>query len=209
MNKLYNDVVFVGLTGQSGAGKTTVGQYLIDSGFGVIDCDTLSRRVTSDGSACLSDLVETFSPSILNPDGTLNRRALGMIVFSNTAKLEQLNTIIFPYILDVLHANAKQLIEAGHTVVVFDAPTLFESKLDKSCDIILSVVCPLPIRRARIIARDGITAAEADARLASQLSEGYFVEHSDILIQNDDDSDALAKQLYNAKETILQYKKLL
>lgn len=209
MNKLYKDVVFVGLTGQSGAGKTTVGEYFADCNYGVINCDVVSRKVTSDGSDCLDDLRLEFSNIILNEDGTLNRKTLANIVFSDNSKLLRLNEIIFPYILDKIQSAAEALIKNGFKVIVLDAPTLFESGLDKTCDIIISVVCDQNVRLDRIILRDNISKNEASARMSSQLDEDYFKTQSDLLIDNDSDVKALSTQLKSVRSYIDCYKKVV
>ena len=94
-----NGLFTVGLTGQTGAGKSAVSALLRRAGFEVIDCDKVSREVTEKGKPALCALVRAFSPDILTEDGELNRRALGRIVFSDPTALALLNQIIFPYIV--------------------------------------------------------------------------------------------------------------
>ncbi len=154
MGKSHKDIILVGLTGQTGAGKTVAGQFFADKGFGVINCDLVSRKVVSDGSDCLDRIVEEFSDKILSPDGTLDRQKLAMIVFTNNQKLMKLNEIILPYITEKIFGVVDFLIESGFKTIVLDAPTLFESGLDKKCDIIVSVIAPEKDRVYRIIKRD-------------------------------------------------------
>lgn len=199
----------IGLTGQSGAGKTTVSRVFSQNGFAVIDADIISREVTEKGQPCLTELSEAFGSDIINPDGTLNRKRLGSIVFSDREKLRQLNGIIYPYIIYRIISRIDELSEEGRELILLDAPTLFEANADDLCDLIISVTADEGIRMSRIIARDGITPEAAKKRFESQYSEHFFVNHSDFVIINNKTPDVLAakaeevagkiKEYYNAK----------
>ena len=199
----------IGLTGQSGAGKTTVSRVFSQNGFAVIDADIISREVTEKGQPCLTELSEAFGSDIINPDGTLNRKRLGSIVFSDREKLRQLNGIIYPYIIYRIISRIDELSEDGRELILLDAPTLFEANADDLCDLIISVTADESIRMSRIIARDGITPEAAKKRFESQYSEHFFVNHSDFVIINNKTPDVLAakaeevagkiKEYYNAK----------
>ena len=199
----------IGLTGQSGAGKTTVSRVFSQNGFAVIDADIISREVTEKGQPCLTELSEAFGSDIINPDGTLNRKRLGSIVFSDREKLRQLNGIIYPYIIYRIISRIDKLSEEGRELILLDAPTLFEANADDLCDLIISVTADESIRMSRIIARDGITPEAAKKRFESQYSEHFFVNHSDFVIINNKTPDVLAakaeevagkiKEYYNAK----------
>ena len=97
MNSLEG-VMVVGLTGQTGAGKSTVSQVFAQNGFAVINADKIARVVVEKGSKCLDEISDFFGSRILNEDKTLNRKALAKIVFTDRSKLDSLNTIIYPYI---------------------------------------------------------------------------------------------------------------
>lgn len=199
----------IGLTGQSGAGKTTVSRVFSQNGFAVIDADIISREVTQKGQPCLTELSEAFGSDIINSDGTLNRKRLGSIVFSDREKLRQLNGIIYPYIIYRIISRIDKLSEEGRELILLDAPTLFEANADDLCDLIISVTADESIRMSRIIARDNITTEAAKKRFESQYSEHFFVNHSDFVIINNKTPDVLAakaeevagkiKEYYNAK----------
>lgn len=199
----------IGLTGQSGAGKTTVSRVFSQNGFAVIDADIISREVTQKGQPCLTELSEAFGSDIINSDGTLNRKRLGSIVFSDREKLRQLNGIIYPYIIYRIISRIDELSEEGRELILLDAPTLFEANADDLCDLIISVTADESIRMSRIIARDNITTEAAKKRFESQYSEHFFVNHSDFVIINNKTPDVLAakaeevagkiKEYYNAK----------
>lgn len=199
----------IGLTGQSGAGKTTVSRVFSQNGFAVIDADIISREVTEKGQPCLTELSEAFGSDIINSDGALNRKRLGSIVFSDREKLRQLNGIIYPYIIYRIISRIDELSEEGRELILLDAPTLFEANADDLCDLIISVTADESIRMSRIIARDNITPEAAKKRFESQYSEHFFVNHSDFVIINNKTPDVLAakaeevagkiKEYYNAK----------
>lgn len=178
----------VGLTGQTGAGKSTVSAMIKDwPNLTIIDCDALSRRVAKKGNRCLLDLAVEFSPLIIDSEGNLNRRKLAQVVFRDKAKLKRLNEIIFPYIVEEAEKEIADAKARGVRVIILDAPTLFESGADRLCDKIVVITAKDTIRLARILERDNITPDEAAARMGSQLSEQFFIEHADFVIDNTGD----------------------
>lgn len=178
----------VGLTGPTGAGKTLVSDMLREwQGVTVIDCDQLSRRVASKGNRCLVDLAVEFSPLIIDSHGNLNRKRLADIVFADKAKLEALNRIIFPYIVEEAEQDIIKAKEAGAKVVVLDAPTLFESGANRLCEKIVVVTAEPTRRLQRIMRRDGLTADQAAMRMGSQRSDEFFANHADYVISNGGD----------------------
>ena len=181
----------IGLTGQSGAGKSEVSAILEKNGIVCINCDAVSRDVTVKGAPALKAICEVFGDDILRPDGSLDRKKLGSIVFSDKQRLELLNRTIFPFIIDEI----KKIIAdfGGDGVIVLDAPTLFESGCDKLCDEKIAVVADRKIRLERIMARDSLSQADAENRINSQLSEEFFKQNCDLIIQNNGDLSALEK----------------
>ncbi len=196
MNSLEG-VMVVGLTGQTGAGKTTVCRIFIENGFAVINADMVSRFVVEKDKPCLLELVEMFGNDIIDSDGELNRRKLADIVFSDKSKLEILNSICYPYITSEILSRIRSLSENNQKLILLDAPTLFESRADDFCEIVISVISRQENRLARIMERDGITEEEALKRINSQYDEKFFIDHSEFIIKNNKDM----KNLYNvAKE---------
>lgn len=184
------DYLVVGLTGQSGAGKTTVSQQFKDSGFYVINCDTVSRIVTQKGSACNKKICEFF-PSCFNSELELDRKELGKIVFNSKEKLECLNNIIFPFIKDYIQTEIDKALNNGNKNILLDAPTLFEAKMDTACDYIVSVIADYDLRLNRICKRDNISLSLAKSRFASQKSQEFFIEKSDYVIKNNTDLNSV------------------
>ena len=183
MNSL-NGVMVVGLTGQTGAGKSTVSKVFAANGFAVIDADQVARRVVEKGTKCLDEIADFFGDGVINEDGSLNRKALAAIVFSDKAKLETLNTITYPYITSEILRQIRVHAMKDEKLILLDAPTLFESRADDFCEIIISVLADEDIREKRIIARDGLTQEQARRRMNSQLDEDFFRSHSDYIIRN-------------------------
>ena len=183
MNSL-DGVMVVGLTGQTGAGKSTVSKVFAENGFSVINADRIARDVVKKGSDCLKELEETFGSEIITEDNELNRKALASIVFSDAKKLELLNTVSYPYITGEILKQIDRLSSNGELLILLDAPTLFESRADDFCELIISVIAHSDIRQERIMSRDNLTAEQAQKRMNSQLPESFFIENSDFIIKN-------------------------
>ena len=196
--------VVVGLTGQSGAGKTLVSQIFAEKGFGVINCDMAAREVTEAGSACNRELSEIF-PECFDDKLVLDRRALGSIVFADRQKLDTLNTVIFRYIDKLLDEKIAQY-SIDYEYVLLDAPTLFEAGADKKCDVIVSVTADEDIRLKRITERDSLDEASVKNRFASQHSQKFFEEKSDFVIKNNGKSEEAVRQTIDIIDKIKEDK---
>lgn len=171
----------IGLTGMSGAGKTTACELFRREGFEIIDCDGICREIVEKGKPCLGEIVSVFGTGILNADGTLNRGELGRIIFSDSEKRLALNGIMYPY---VSYSVIKRIVSSRSEYTVLDAPTLFESGMETVCDIIVSVAADKETLIGRIIKRDGLSRELAEKRLNSQHDIEFYRERSDILLTN-------------------------
>lgn len=193
--------IIIGLTGQTGAGKTTACELFARNGFGIINCDMVAREVCLVGSDCLKELVSEFSDVILNDDKSLNRAALGKIVFSNNASLEKLNSITHPHILNRVSQKILDL-SKNHDIIIIDAPTLFESGADKLCDKILSILVQEKDSILRIVQRDGVDELTAKKRLASQHKKEFFIANSDFTVCNDGSREEFLAELESVVERL-------
>lgn len=191
---LGNECVIVGLTGMSGAGKSTACKIFRENGWAVIDCDFVSRVVVECGKPALCEIAEHFG-NVLLPSGELDRKRLAGIVFSDEKRLNELNGLIYPYILYEIITRAEEYVINKSVNILLDAPTLFESGADGLCDKIVSVTAPLETCTARIMERDRLTAEQATNRLKSQHSEQYYREKSDFCISNCGDIVHLKRQV--------------
>lgn len=181
----------VGLTGQSGAGKTTVCDAFKSQGFYIINADLISKEITENNKTCILELQAAFGEEFID-NGVLNRKKLGSLVFDNRDELDKLMSITFPYILDEINSRISKI--GSDKLVLIDAPTLFESGLNKRCDTIVSVIADKNLRLDRIINRDKISKIEAENRFSSQLSEDFFRENSDCVIENNGSVNELIKK---------------
>ncbi len=195
-------IAVVGLTGQSGSGKTMVSDYLADLGYSVINADLVARAVTVRGSDCNRKLRELF-PDCVNEELELDRRKLGSIVFADKEKLELLNSTIFPYINSLIEMEIAEFEDIGSKLVILDAPTLFEAGADRHCDLIISVVSDDIIREQRIAKRDNLPPQQIADRFNSQNPKSFYVKNSDYIIENNGSKEAL---LVNAKNLIEKIK---
>ncbi|MBQ8965264.1 dephospho-CoA kinase [Ruminococcus sp.] len=183
----------VGLTGQSGAGKTLVSAIFEREGFGIINCDYVAREVTEAGSECNKELAMHF-PTCFDEELILDRQALGQIVFSDREKLDLLNSIIFRYICELIDKKIEEL-GLSYEYILLDAPTLFEAGADSKCDVIVAVTADENIRLGRITERDSISSEQALKRFASQHSSEFFKTNSDYVINNEGTREDTEKQV--------------
>lgn len=187
--------IIVGLTGQTGAGKTTVAEGLQHFGYRVIKADDIARLVTETGSPTLQDLAAVFGKDILRPDGSLDRALLAERAFSSPENTKLLNGITHPEILRLINKKINGAFFDGYEGVILDASQLFESGLNERCTLVLSVVAPESVRLSRIMARDGISKEQAFQRMNAQLSEDFFRTHSNYVLENTGTEEDLKLQL--------------
>lgn len=184
-------VKLIGLTGQSGAGKSTAAKIFGQNGFSVINADELVKKVYEQNKNCLLAVSARFGSDIISPDGALNRKLLAERAFSSKENTKDLGAFVHPFVLSEMLFELKKI--SGYAV--FDAPQLFESGIDSVCDIIVSVVADKDVRLKRIISRDGISEKQAEQRINAQLSEEFFRTESDFIIENNTDGDLNKKTL--------------
>lgn len=176
----------------SGAGKSTACGLFRDAGFKIIDCDMICREIVEKGKPCLKEIVSAFGEEVLTREGSLNRRILGGIIFSDGEKRILLNGIMYPY---VSYSIIKQIIFSDSDYTVLDAPTLFESGMETVCDLIVSIAADKEIMTVRIMNRDGISREEAENRLNSQHNIDFFRERSDILLTNNRSEEEFSEKI--------------
>lgn len=157
----------IGLTGGIASGKTTVSDYLKSLGVCVIDADEVAHEVTSPGSVGFKEIIEEFGEDLLTPEGNLNRKKLGEIVFSDKEALLKLNAIVHPLVIEKIR---QMLIEIEHSpCVVLDVPLLFESGMDDLCDEVWVVAVDEDTQVKRLTERDGYNLDEAIMRVKAQM----------------------------------------
>ena len=185
----------IGLTGPSGAGKSVVASVAEGLGFFVVDCDTVARRAVEDENLLFA-LCEAFGRDIIR-DGRLDRRELALRAFSSADNTALLNRLTLPVITEYI----EKMIE-GKSAVLLDAPTLYESGLDKRCDLVVGVLADKDTRRERIVARDSLTERDADARMKAAKADEFFRFRCDLLLTNDGSLEELKTK---AAEMLSEY----
>ncbi len=172
------------LTGKTGAGKSTVAEYLKSKGCYIIDGDKIAREVTNKGKPCLKALCDAFGEDILLSDGNLNRKALAKKAFSCPENTALLNSITHPYIklefVQMLDDAEKQ----GFKTAVIDAAAILESDCKNLCSSVIVVHAPENIRLERILYRDKIDTDAALTRIRAQKSDDYYLSKADVIINN-------------------------
>ncbi len=181
MNTL-DGLKIVGLTGQSGAGKSTASEIFAAAGIPVVNCDKVAHGVL-EIPEFLEEMSSEFSDCF--DEGVLQRKKLAAVVFNNRERLGRYGQIIFPYITAKIFGILRDLKENGERLIILDAPTLFESGIDIICSAVVSVIAPFDLKLRRILERDGIPVELAQSRLSSQFSENFFRERSDYVLEND------------------------
>lgn len=174
----------VGLTGGIASGKSTFAALLRARGVPVVDADALARAAVAPGSAALAEIARALGPDAVGPDGTLDRKRVAAIVFGDPEARRRLEAITHPAIRRAMLEETDRLAAAGHDLVIYDTPLLYEAGLDRVLDSIVVVWAPRDVQRARMMARDGLTTAEADARLAAQLPIDEKAARADFVVEN-------------------------
>lgn len=172
----------IGITGGTGAGKSTVCDELKKHGAEIVDCDVIARQVVEKGQPALTEIAEVFGKEMLLPDGSLDRKKMGALVFSNKGELDKLNGITHRYIFDEMRRIMSVSLS---DVVVLDVPLLFQSDFPFNCDLTIAIVADEETRMNRIMARDGISREMAEARIANQLSNDEYANLADVCFVND------------------------
>lgn len=184
-------MILIGITGGPGAGKSLVAEYFKRRGAVVISGDDTGREVLTVYPAVLKKLIRAFGIGILKPDGTLDRRALGKIVFGDRISLNRLNAIIHPYLLKLLKTRIGRFRKShSRKMVVVDAALIFEWGIEQWFDYILVVTSSRPNRIERL-RNSGLTRKEAGDRIRSQIPQREKAKRADFVILNDGSKAAL------------------
>ena len=180
----------IGITGPTGAGKTTALHALADLGAAVIDCDGVYHDLTENSAPMLDELRRRFGDGIFDSDGALQRKVLGTIVFGDEGSLADLNAITHRYVNDEVDRRLDQARGEGRPAAAVDAIALLDSDLRDKCHCTVAVTAPDEVRVRRIMARDGIGEEYARLRLAAQKPVEYFEHNSDYTLRNDGEDPA-------------------
>lgn len=199
-------MVVIGLTGGIACGKSTVSAALASWGVPIVDADQVARDVVDPGSEGLAAVRAAFGDAVISPQGALDRKALGDIVFRDPARRAELNAILHPRIAAESARRLGALAEAGHGFAIYDAALLVENGAHRGMEALIVVTARPEVQRARLIARNGGDAADADARIAAQLPLAEKVAAATWVVDNSGTMEELAERvraLYT--ELVLRY----
>lgn len=185
-------MLIFGITGGSGAGKTTVSNVFRRMGINVIDADKTARKIVEKGEPCLEEIKNKFGSDVINADGSLNRKKLGGIVFSDANKLKCLNAVTHKYIRRLI---LSELGESGAEIAAIDGAVIIGSEIEDLCQIMVSVLADREVRLQRIIERDNLLREEAENRINAQPSDEFYIDRSDYIIYNNGDEGELNLQI--------------
>ncbi len=185
--------IVIGLTGPTGAGKSTICSYLIDKGVKVIDADNVGRNVINENHNCRNELSSYFGADILDESLKINRKILASMAFSSSEQTQILNKITHPYIVNKIKKIISALSSNGAETIIIDAALLFESGLNLICDKVIAVLSDFNIRKQRIISRDTLTENDAELRLRAQKRDTFYHKADFIIYNNESKENLLSK----------------
>jgi dephospho-CoA kinase len=188
----------IGLTGGIASGKSTVSDMLRQMGAAVVDTDAIAREVLPPGCSVLAEMSRRYGPEILQVDGSLRRDVLGRIIFSEPKEKKWVEELMHPLIRARAEELAQTAVVAGHSVVVFDVPLLFEAGWDKYVDSVWTVYVSQETQRARLKKRDCFADQEIAERMASQLPIDEKEKRADVVINNEGTIGSTRKQVETA-----------
>jgi len=192
----------VGLTGGIACGKTTVAKMFGDLGIPVIDADDLAREVVEPGTRGLARIVEEFGEEVLDAEGRLDRKRLGEVVFEDGQARAKLNGILHPLIAAAGAQHIASLQDSPAPYILYEAALLVETGSYRAFSALVVVRADETVQRARLLARDGFTREEADARIASQLPLAEKAAVADHVVVNNGDLEATRSQVAAVHEKL-------
>jgi dephospho-CoA kinase len=194
----------VGLTGGIATGKSTVSAMLEALGCVIVDADQLAREVVEPGQPAYREIVETFGPGVVRPDRSIDRKALGAVVFADPAARARLEAITHPRIRERLMTRLGELEARGFEgIVVFDAPVMIESGNHRTMDRLIVVVADEAAQVERQRRRDGASDAEAARRIQSQMPLAEKAKLADHVIDNSGDMSATRARVAEVHRALL------
>jgi dephospho-CoA kinase len=193
-----------GLTGNIGSGKSTVAAMLREAGIPVLDADRISKEVTAPGGRAYDAVVRAFGKAIVRDDGTIDRKRLGEIVFSDPASRERLERITHPAILEAMKEAISGIEREGHRAAVVEATLIHESGKTGLFEAVISVACDRETAISRLAARDGMSRSQAEARLRAQMDADRKAEVSDYVIDTSGNLDETRRQVLALARVLLE-----
>jgi len=197
--------LLAGLTGGISTGKSTVSGMFEKLGAVIIDADKLAREVVEPGEPALAQIVEEFGRDVLQPDGSLDRKKLGAVIFADAARRKRLEAITHPAIRDRFMRRLAELAARGFDgIVLWDAPVMIETGGHTSMEKLVVVATDEETQCARLCARDQIDTAEAQRKIGSQMPVAEKAKLADYVIDNGGDRAATEAQVRDVYAALLR-----
>ena len=182
----------IGITGPTGAGKTTALKAFERRGALVVDCDAVYHTLLCTCQPMKAELKARFGETVFGPDGQLDRKALGAVVYGDQAAMKDLETITHRYVAAEVDRLLEQGREERRPAVAVDAIALLEGDLAARCDAVIGILAPEQQRLQRIMAREGVSEAYARARIRAQKDDGFYRENCTYILENNGTEAAFA-----------------
>ena len=191
------------MTGNIGSGKSTVAAMLREAGIPVLDADRISRQVTAPGGRAYDAVVQAFGGGIVRDDGSIDRKRLGEIVFSDSSLRARLESITHPAILEAMKEAIAGFEREGHRTAVVEATLIHESGRKGLLKAVISVTCDRETAISRLAARNGMSRGQAEARLRAQMDADRKAGASDYVIDNSASTEETSRQVERIARILL------
>ncbi|HYF94744.1 MAG TPA: dephospho-CoA kinase [Symbiobacteriaceae bacterium] len=196
-------MVVIGLTGGIASGKSTVSRMLRELGAPVIDADAIVHELQQPGTEVAAAIAREFGPGVIRPDGSLDRAALGQIVFADAARRRALEAIVHPAVRERMWSEVERYRAEGRPATVLDIPLLIESQLQRTVDRVWLVYISRDLQAERLMARDGLSPAAAELRIAAQMSLDEKRAFADLIIDNRGTAESTRRQVERAWREVI------
>ncbi|OUN86402.1 dephospho-CoA kinase [Flavonifractor sp. An52] len=193
----------IGITGPTGAGKTTALNVLTELGAHIIDADQVYHDLLAHSTPMGDALTARFGSAILDETGQVDRKALGSVVFADPTALADLNAITHRFIIEEIDRQAAQAETDGRSAVAIDAIALIESGVGETCDAVVGILAPREIRIRRIMAREGIPEDYARKRVEAQQGDGFFRAHCTHILENQGTAEEFGRKALALFQTLI------
>ena len=189
--------MIIGITGSSGAGKSTICDILKDEyKVKIINADKIAKKLSRKGTNYIIDIIEKFGKDIVDEEGELRRKKLAEIIYTDSEKRKELNECTFKYIRKEIERQIKKEKNSNNNnTVIIDAPLLFECELDKICDKVIGIISKKELQIERVVARDNIDYDQAEKRINAQATNEFYKDKCDDIIENNNDVFKLKRKI--------------
>lgn len=189
--------MIIGITGSSGAGKSTICDILKDEyKVKIINADKIAKKLSRKGTNYIIDIIEKFGKDIVDEEGELRRKKLAEIIYTDPEKRKELNECTFKYIRKEIERQIKKEKNSNNNnTIIIDAPLLFECDLDKICDKVIGIISKKELQIERVVARDNIDYDQAEKRINAQATNEFYKDKCDDIIENNNDVFKLKRKI--------------